>query len=89
MHEHPNATLVRDLFRAFREADLAAIEKVVPEDAVWEFPGRTGKIAGRHEGRAAILGFLMNVQGLIDGPFHLELEEVARPDRAWTVQCRS
>jgi ketosteroid isomerase-like protein len=59
--EHPNAVLVRDLFRAFRENDLAAIERVIPEHAVWVFPGQRGKIAGRHEGRGGILGFLMNV----------------------------
>ena len=81
MKDHPNATLVRDLFRAFREADLAAIENAVHEDAAWEFPGRAGKIAGRHEGRAAILGFLMNVQGLTDGSFHLDLEDVVAGDR--------
>lgn len=81
MNDHPNALLVRDLFRAFRESDLAAIERVIPDDAVWEFPGRHGKIAGRHEGRAGILGFLMNVMSLTDGTFHLELEDVVANDR--------
>lgn len=80
MNEHPNAVLVRDLFRAFREADLATIERSIPEHAVWEFPGRRGKIVGRHEGRAAILGFLMNVTGLTEGSFHLDLEDVLAND---------
>jgi ketosteroid isomerase-like protein len=79
--EHPNAVLVRDLFRAFRENDLAAIERVVPEHAVWEFPGRRGRIAGRHEGREGILGFLMNVMSLTEGTFHLDLEDVVAGDR--------
>lgn len=81
MQDHPNAALVRDLFRAFRESDLAAIERVVPEHAVWEFPGRRGKIAGRHEGRAGILSFLMNVMALTGGNFHLDLEDVVANDR--------
>jgi len=81
MSDHPNALLVRDLFRAFREADLAAIEAAVCDDAVWEFPGRRGQIAGRHEGRAAILGFLMDVMRLTEGTFHLDLEDVVAGDR--------
>ena len=52
-----------------------------PDHAVWVFPGRTGKIAGRHEGRAGILGFLMNVMGLTDGTFHLDLDDVVAGDR--------
>jgi ketosteroid isomerase-like protein len=64
--EHPNAVLVRDLFRAFRENDLAAIERVIP---------------GRHEGRGGILGFLMNVMSLTEGTFHLDLEDVIAGDR--------
>jgi ketosteroid isomerase-like protein len=79
--EHPNAVLVRDLFRAFRENDLAAIERVIPEHAVWVFPGQRGKIAGRHEGRGGILGFLMNVMSLTEGTFHLDLEDVIAGDR--------
>ncbi|MFN2376243.1 MAG: nuclear transport factor 2 family protein [Candidatus Binatia bacterium] len=81
MSEHPNALLVRDLFRAFRENDLAAVEKVIPDHATWAFPGRAGRIAGVHEGRAGILGFLMNVMSLTEGTFHLELEDVVAGDR--------
>jgi ketosteroid isomerase-like protein len=80
MSEHPNAVVVRALFRAFKENDLAAIEAAVPEHAVWVFPGRNGRIAGRHEGRAGILGFLMNVMALTDGTFHLDLEDVTASD---------
>lgn len=81
MSDHPNAVMVRDLFRAFREADLAAIQSTIPEDAVWSFPGRSGKLAGRHEGRDAILAFLMNVGALTGGTFHLDLEDVVANDR--------
>ncbi|HYB99894.1 MAG TPA: nuclear transport factor 2 family protein [Candidatus Limnocylindrales bacterium] len=81
MNEHPNAALVRDLFRAFAQADLATIERIIPDDAVWEFPGRTGALAGRHEGRQAILGFLMNVTSLSAGTFGLDLEDVVANER--------
>ena len=44
--EHPNAARIRALFAAFKNADLATIEATIPEDAVWHFPGRRGKLAG-------------------------------------------
>ncbi len=78
--EHPNAARVRALFAAFRGADLATIEATIPEDAVWHFPGRRGKLAGSHRGRAAILQFLMSVPQLTNGTFHLELEDVLAND---------
>jgi ketosteroid isomerase-like protein len=81
MSEHPNAALVRNLFAAFERADLAEIQTVIPEHAVWHFPGRRGKLAGAHEGRDAILAFLIDVTALSGGTFHLELEDVVADDR--------
>ena len=81
MEEHPNATLIRNLFAAFRNADLPAIEQVVPDNAVWHFPGRHGKLAGDHDGREAILRFLLNVGELTGGTFHLDLVDVIANDR--------
>ncbi len=80
MTEHPNATYVRTMFAAFKNADLPAIQATIPENAVWHFPGRRGKLAGSHRGRDAILGFLMNVAGLTGGTFHLELIDVVAND---------
>jgi ketosteroid isomerase-like protein len=78
--EHPNAARIRGLFAAFRAADLATITATIPENAVWHFPGRDGKLAGAHRGRAAILQFLMSVPQLTNGTFHLELEDVLAND---------
>lgn len=79
--EHPNAARIRALFEAFEHADLATIQATIPEDAVWHFPGRRGKLAGSHRGRPAILQFLMSVAELTDRSFHLELEDVLANDR--------
>ena len=76
MPEHPNATRIRELFAAFRSGDVATVLAMIPEDAVWRFPGRHGKLAGEHQGRDAIVAFLMNVQALTDHTFHLELIDV-------------
>jgi ketosteroid isomerase-like protein len=78
--EHPNAARIRALFAAFKGADLATVQATIPEDAVWHFPGRRGKLAGAHRGRQAILQFLMAVQQLTDGTFHLDLEHVLADD---------
>jgi ketosteroid isomerase-like protein len=74
--EHPNAIRVRQLFDAFRSADVNAIRETVPEDATWHFPGRHGKLAGEHQGRDAIFRFLLDVQVLTEDTFHLELLDV-------------
>lgn len=74
--EHPHARLVREMFAAFRSGDVARVEAAIAEDAVWSFPGRAGRLAGRHEGRAAILRFLVQVMQLTSGSFHLEMEDV-------------
>jgi hypothetical protein len=79
-NEHPNATLVRRLFDAFARRDLETILAVVPEDVVWHFPGRQGRLAGTHRGRDAVLAFLAAVQDLTAGTFHLDLLDVAASD---------
>ena len=83
MNEHPNATLIRNLFKAFREQDIAAIQDVISNDTVWHFPGRTGPLAGAHQGLAGIFKFLAGVTELTGGTFNLEIEDVlANDDRA-------
>lgn len=80
MREHPNATVVRGLFAAFRSGDLDTIRSVIPADAVWHFPGRTGRLAGVHRGRDAIVQFLLQVVQLTGGSFHVELIDVLAND---------
>ena len=80
MAEHPNASRIRELFAAFRAGDVAAIDGAIADDAVWCFPGRRGKLAGEHRGKDRIFSFLMNVQGLTGGTFHLDLADVAASD---------
>ena len=81
MTEHPNAARIRRLFDAFAKGDAATIREIIPEDAVWRFPGRRGKLAGEHRGRSAIFGFFMNVRALTGGTFHLDLIDVLASDQ--------
>ena len=88
MSTHPNALRLRQLFEAFRQADLETIQSVIDADAVWHFPGRSGKLAGSHRGREAVLEFLLQVQSLTDGTFHLELIDVLANDERAVVLFR-
>lgn len=80
MPDHPNATRIREMFDAFAKGDGITIREIIPEDAVWHFPGRKGKLAGTHTGRNAIFGFFMNVRALTGGTFHLDLIDVIAND---------
>ena len=80
MHDHPNAARIRQLFAAFRGADVATIQALIPADAVWHFPGRRGQLAGSHRGRDAIFAFLLKVGALTSGTFHLDLVDVLADD---------
>lgn len=81
MAEHPNAVRIRALFEAFRTGDLPTVLDVLAEEAVWHFPGRRGALAGDHRGRDAILSFLLRVQSLSRGTFHIELVDIVANDR--------
>jgi ketosteroid isomerase-like protein len=72
--------LVREMFAAFRNGDVAKIANVLDENVVWRFPGRTGKIAGEHCGRDAVFAFLAAVMQLTSGTFTFDLENVIADD---------
>jgi hypothetical protein len=83
VHEHPNALRIRRLFAAFEARDLSVIRDAIAEDAVWHFPGQTGRLAGSHRGHAEIFAFLADVSRLTGDTFGIDLERVlADDDRA-------
>ena len=80
MTEHPNTALLRRLFKAFAERDVATVQSIIAEDAVWRFPGARGALAGEYHGRDEIAHFLGSVPKLTGGTFHLEVHDVAASD---------
>ena len=74
MADHPNAVRVRELFAAFHGGDIETIRALVPEHAVWHFPGRRGQLAGTHRGRDAIFRFLLSVRVLTDKSVYNQIE---------------
>ncbi len=80
-NEHANAMMVRRLFQAFREGDLATVATTIDDDVTWHFPGRTGGLRGDHRGRDQVFHFLGRVMELSGGTFQLELLDVVANDR--------
>lgn len=54
MPDHPNAQLVRELFRAFADRDAEAMASTFADDVIWHAPG-TNRFGGRFDGRAAAM----------------------------------
>jgi ketosteroid isomerase-like protein len=79
--QHANAVLVRRLFAAFEALDIARVNDIIAEDAVWHFPGRRGALAGDHAGRDTILRLLVNVGVLTARTFRLQLGDVTASER--------
>ena len=71
MSEHPNVQLMSDGYVAFGKGDLAALELLMTDDAVWHVPGRT-PLAGDYEGRTAVFAFFAKVMELTEGSFRVE-----------------
>ena len=79
--EHPNVTMIRALFSAFRARDIETVQAAIAADATWHFPGRMGHLAGDHVGRDAIFEFLARVPTLTNDTFRVELIDVIANDR--------
>jgi uncharacterized protein len=76
-----DSDVVRRLYRAFADGDLAAAESCFAPDVLWHLPGAS-PIAGDHRGWAQIRDNFMSKLGpLSGGTFSAELLEVAVSER--------
>ncbi len=75
MAEHPNATVVRELYRAFEERDAATLGRLIREDAQWHVPGGSS-LSGEYRGRGAIFAYFGKLAQLSGGTFHARLLDV-------------
>ncbi len=74
MPEHPNATVMRNVYEAWGRGDIPALEKLVAEDLAWHIPGRT-PIAGTHKGRDAVLAASQKAWELTDYRSKVEVHD--------------
>ncbi len=76
MNDSPEQ-LIRGLYRAFAEGDLAGLKAGFTDDAVWHSPGRRSQLVGEYRGVDSVLGFLGRIAELSEGSFAAELHAVA------------
>jgi uncharacterized protein len=75
MGSEENAELVRRGYAAFSSGDMATLNELFAEDAVWHVPG-SGPLSGPKEGRDAILAFFGETMSLSGGTFRVTLDNV-------------
>jgi len=70
-----NADLVRRGYAAFSAGDMATMNDLFADDAVWHVPG-TNPMSGPKKGRAAILTFFGELMTGTDGTATVTLQDV-------------
>ncbi len=83
-----NADLVRGLFRAFADRDLAALDELLAEHAVWHVPG-TNPLAGHHRGRLAIVKYFTALTQRTGGTCRAEISDVLASENRVVAIARS
>jgi len=83
-----NADLVRGVFRAFADGDLAALDELLAEEAVWHVPG-TNPLAGVHRGRLAIVKYFAELGVRTGGTFRATLIDVLSSETRAVAIARS
>jgi ketosteroid isomerase-like protein len=75
-----NIELVRSGFAAFSTGDMATLNGLFAEDAVWNMAG-SGVISGPKQGRDAILAFFGELMERSNGTFTVNLLDLAASDQ--------
>lgn len=67
--------VVRELYRAFSEQDVPAMQQLFHPEVVWHQPGRS-VLAGEHRGVEAVFAFFGRVAEISENTFTVELHDV-------------
>lgn len=78
MSQHPNLTLMENVYGAFTTGDLQKAASYWTQDCVHHYPGR-GPLSGSHVGVDAAIGFATKMFELTDG-VEMEVLDVAASD---------
>ena len=74
-----NAVVIRRGYEAFNSGDMATLQEIIAEDAVWHAAGRS-RLSGEKRGRDAILAFFGQIAEISGGTFRAELHDVVAGD---------
>jgi ketosteroid isomerase-like protein len=75
MGSQENAELVRRGYEAFSAGDMATLNELFTEDAVWHVPG-SGDLSGAKQGREAIMAFFGELMSRSGGTVKVTLQDV-------------
>jgi uncharacterized protein len=67
------------MYGAISRRDFPALRGILADDVVWKVPG-TNRIAGEHEGFAAVLSLLERSFEVTEGTLRIELHDVLAND---------
>ncbi|HEY8827791.1 MAG TPA: nuclear transport factor 2 family protein [Jatrophihabitantaceae bacterium] len=79
MGTQENAELVRRGYEAFIAGDMATLNELFAEDAVWHVPG-SGDLSGAKKGREAIMSFFGELMTRSGGTLKVTLQDVIGGD---------
>ena len=79
MGSEDNANLVRRGYAAFSTGDMATLNELFADDAVWHVPG-SGSLSGAKHGRDAILAFFGELMARSSGTIKITLHDVVAGD---------
>jgi uncharacterized protein len=86
--EHPNATIVRRGFEAFRTFDLTTLGTLFTDDIVWHSAGRNWLVGDAH-GVPAILARFQAIVKYTEGTYRIEICDLLANDRRVVVLMRT
>jgi hypothetical protein len=80
MGSQENAELVRRGYAAFSAGDMATLNELFTDDAVWHVPG-SGDLSGAKQGREAIMAFFGELMSRSAGTLKVTLQDVVGGDQ--------
>jgi ketosteroid isomerase-like protein len=78
-HEHPNVTLAKQGFEAFKRGDMAWMDDHMADDVIWHVGGNS-KWAGSYEGKAKVLDFFGRQTQALGHPPEVDIHDVVGND---------
>jgi uncharacterized protein len=84
MGTEKNAELVRRGYEAFSSGDVLRLRESFADNAVWHAAG-SGALAGRKQGRDAILAYFVELATRSNGTFRVTIQEIMSGENSTVV----
>lgn len=81
-----NVELVRRVYDAFADGDLATVLTILDQDITWHIPGRA-PLSGDYKGHEEVKGFLIKTMELSGGTFTIDIDDILADGERVVVLC--